>query len=331
MGQGHGDSRDQTSPLLLQPLPPGCGCHCYPVFPVPSPLADTVRGAVAPVGCPAVSQPTASAKTPLQCSLAVGVLAPLPSPHAGWHCHLPPVPGSNLKPTPIAPNPSAGPVSIPALRPHVPGEPCAVSRSPAPPPTRHPISGPRHEGGHRAGSHCAHPRHAPIPQPVPGLGWGQALQHAPLGPHPGGLQGWGCWHPSGMAAPIRHSSTPVLAPIAGCTISPHGCWVVAGACPRPRPHPRPGAGSWQCGSDSLPQREDGGGFFHETRAKTCHCLFSPVPEGRQRRPQRRQSPRDTRSGLSVTVPGPRGTASLSCVPWDSPPWEVANSSPPVPR
>lgn len=244
MGQGHGDSRDQTSPLLLQPLPPGCGCHCYPVFPVPSPLADTVRGAVAPVGCPAVSQPTASAKTPLQCSLAVGVLAPLPSPHAGWHCHLPPVPGSNLKPTPIAPNPSAGPVSIPALRPHVPGEPCAVSRSPAPPPqlaTPSLAPGTRVATGLGATAHTRGTRRSHSPS----RGW-DGTRHCNMllwgriqadcraggaGTHP-------AWqHPSGTAVP------PFLPPSPAAPSAPMAAGWWPGHVPVPIPVPVRAAGS----------------------------------------------------------------------------------------
>lgn len=155
-------------------------------------------------------------------------------------CPPSPSPSQTSSQSRLAANPAAGPAPGPALCPRDLGEPCAISHSLAPP-TRHPLSGPRPEGSHRAGSCHAHPRQTPIPQPVLGLGWGQALQHPPPGPHPGGLR---------VLAPIQHGSTPALTPRRQLHCQPCSRWgvgkgpgVAAGA--RPHPRPGPGASGWQ--------------------------------------------------------------------------------------
>lgn len=197
VGWGRGMVTAGTRPLLSSCNP---FLQAVDVIATPSSPSPPVRGAVAPVGCPAVSQPTASAKTPLQCSPAMGVLAPLPSPHAGWHRHLPPVPGSNLKPTPIAPNPSAGPASIPALRPHVPGEPCAVSRSPAPPHSP-PHLRPPARGWPQGWEPLRTPEARADPTARPGAGMGPGIATCSSGAASRRTAGLG------VLAPIRHGST----------------------------------------------------------------------------------------------------------------------------
>lgn len=115
----------------------------------------------------------------------------------------------------------------------------------------------------------------------PGLGWGQALQH-----------------------PLRASiQAGVLTPTCPLHHWPHGCWGARKGLGWPQGHvPIAAASSHrrlaERGGDSLPRREDGPVFFHETREKACCCLFSPVPKGWRWWPQG-ASPLETCSEASV--------------------------------
>lgn len=71
------------------------------------------------------------------------------------------------RPPALCPQPQVTPQSNPDLTPVTWASPVPASRSLAPG-ACHPLPGPRHEGGHRAGSRRAHPGRVPIPRPSRG-------------------------------------------------------------------------------------------------------------------------------------------------------------------
>lgn len=195
--------------------------------------------------------------------------AAVPLPCAGWHCHLSSVPKLNLRPALIIASPGCWSIIGLALGPRVPSKPRAVSLTQTPLSCQ-PLSGPRCEGSHRAGGHCAHPRHALIPQP--------------------GRAGMGPSIATSSGASLRlHTGLRVPAHTPGCVTGPAALGSGEGArdggggsspslsCP--------GVRGWR--NVVVNHCEGGPGFFHEPRVKTCCCLFSLLPEG-PRQPQRRR-------------------------------------------
>lgn len=230
MGQRHGDSGDWTpwgpDPSQGQGTP-----GTRPLLSSWDPLLQAVDVLAAPCAPSPHRWPTPSpAWWPPWDAQLYPDPSPLQRPHCGapqsWRSRhpclplvqggtatCPPSPSQTTSQPRSVPNPAAGPASSPALHPHVLGEPCATSRSLAPPnspPPFWPLVQGRPQGWELPRTPEAHAD----PTVRPGAGMGPGIATSSSGAasrRAAGLR---------VLAPIRHGSTPALAPITSCTVSP---------------------------------------------------------------------------------------------------------------